>query len=225
MQELLTAARENTAAAASQADAMKRLHEAASAQERAMQEQAEAMTAVATAAAQSADIARRALTELERPYIAVEVTDPGIQVDMTGKFSFLPSQPRWEAINYGRSPAILIDRITNWKVEADGTLPYPVKPDKAKGNPFPQGCLVDRGRPYNEIHNYLADLSSYDIMLDADAWKKWRIYFHGFVRYRDILGGVYVNGFCLMFDHRGQRYVRIGPATHNYTLTEKQPGT
>ena len=79
-------------------------------------------------------------------------------------------------------------------------------------------------RSFSETHNYMADLPKYQKMLDPDAWQKWRIYFTGYVRYADLLGGIYVNGFCLMFDHLGRRFVRIGPETHNYTRTEREPG-
>jgi hypothetical protein len=217
MQQLLTAANANASAAGSQAVAMDQLRLAAEAQER-------AMAAAAEAARQSADIARRALTVLERPYIVVDVTEPGIQVDASGQFSFVGPQPRWEAFNHGRSPALLIDRLTVWLVEADGTLPYAIDPVKQRGPRFPEGCVVTPMRSFSETHNYMADLPKYQEMLDPDAWQKWRIYFTGYVRYADLLGGIYVNGFCLMFDHLGRRFVRIGPETHNYTRTEREPG-
>jgi hypothetical protein len=217
MQQLLTAAKANATAAADQATAMDRLRLAAEAQER-------ALTTTAEATRQSADIARRALTVLERPYIVVEVIEPGIQVGINGQFSFVGSQPKWEAMNVGRSPALLLDRRTVWKVEADGTLPYAIDPIRERGPRFPEGCIVTAMRSFSETHNYMADLPKYQEMLDSDAWQKWRIYFTGYVRYCDLLGGIYVNGFCLIFDHLGQRFVRIGPESHNYTSTEMEPG-
>jgi hypothetical protein len=71
----------------------------------------------------------------------------------------------------------------------------------------------------------MADLTDFARMLAPDAWQKWGIWFYGYIRYGDILGGIYVNGFCLMFDYKGRQYVRIGLATHNYNATERQPGT
>jgi hypothetical protein len=58
MAALLLVANANAAAAAGQTEAMRQLHGAAEAQERAMKEQATATTAVADAARQSAEIAR-----------------------------------------------------------------------------------------------------------------------------------------------------------------------
>jgi hypothetical protein len=73
---------------------MDALRATAQAQERVMRQQAEATAAVAEAARQSAEVAHRALTELERPYVVVEITEPGINVDAEGNFSLARSQPR-----------------------------------------------------------------------------------------------------------------------------------
>lgn len=216
MQQLLVAARTNATAAASQATAMDQLRAAAEAQER-------AMSAVAQAARQSANIARRALTILERPYVMVEVTEPGIQVAMSGQFSFVKPQPKWEAFNHGRSPALLIDRLTTWKVEADGTLPYAIDPVKQRGSLFPEGSIIAPTLSFSETHNYMADLPKYQEMLDPDAWLKWRIYFMGYVRYGDLLDGVYVNGFCLMFDHRGRPIRTDWPGNTQFYSHRKAP--
>jgi hypothetical protein len=217
MQQLLTAARDN-------ATAMAGLRAAAEAQERTMQEQATAITAVAEAARQSADIARRALTELERPYIVVRVPIADIKINEIGNYSSF-GHPRWEVCNYGRTPAILVDRITRWKVEVDGNLPYATDPNTAKGFPFPEGCLASRETPYFENHNYFIDLDGYQDIYGARAGHRHQIWFFGYLRYRDILGGVYVNGFALVYDHVGERFVHIGPPSHNYTRVEKQSGT
>jgi hypothetical protein len=218
------AAGDNATAAAAQAKAMDSLRITAEAQERAMREQVEVMAAVAEAAQQSAEVASRALTELERPYVVVEVTEPGINVDMQGNFSFVGSQPRWEAFNFGRTPAILLDRLTNWFVEADGSMPYPIDPLKQRGPQFPVGCVTAADHPFGETHNYMADLPRVQDILASGAWQKWRIFFAGYVRYGDFLGGVYVTGFCLMFDYLGRRFVRRGGDAYNYTRTETKPG-
>jgi hypothetical protein len=218
------AAGDNAIAAARQAEAMDALRTTAQAQERVMREQAEATAAVAEAARQSAEVARRALTELERPYVVVEVTEPGIVVDAEGNFSLARSQPRWEALNFGRTPAILLDRLTVWLVEADDSMPYPIDPISQRGPQFAEGCVAAADHPFGETHNYLADLARIEDVLAPGAWKKCRIFFAGYVRYSDLLGGVYVTGFCLRFDYLGRRFVRIGGDAYNYTRTEKKSG-
>jgi hypothetical protein len=217
MQKLLAAARDNASAATG-------LRAAAEAQERTMQEQAKAMTAVATAARQSADIARRALTELERPYVIVRVPISDIKVNEIGNYSSF-GHARWDVFNYGRTPALLVERITRWKVEVDGNLPYTIDPNIAKGLPFPEGCLASRETPYSENHNYFIELDGYQDIYGARAGHRHQIWCFGYLRYRDILDGVYVNGFALVYDHIGERFVHIGPPNLNYTRVEKQPGT
>lgn len=182
-EKAMQAARDNANAAAAQAQAMDSLRITAEAQQQVMQEQAKAMATVAEAARQSAEVARQSLTELERPYVVVEVTEPGIDVDAEGNFSFARSQPRWEALNFGRTPAILLDRLTRWFVERDGTMPYPIDPIKQRGQQFPVGCIAAADHAFGETHNYMADLPRVEEILTPGAWRTWRIFFVGYVRY------------------------------------------
>jgi hypothetical protein len=89
MQSLLRAARENTTAAASQAEAMGKLHAVSEAQEQVMREQTETMAAnlsltkratdaaqtSADAAKKAAGVAERALIAVERPILIVSIQD------------------------------------------------------------------------------------------------------------------------------------------------------
>ena len=79
----------------------------------------------ADAARRSAVVAERALTELERPYVVVEIIDPGIQLGDRAESGivFSAGTASWQIANYGRSPAILIDRLTAWVVEAAAAMP------------------------------------------------------------------------------------------------------
>jgi hypothetical protein len=76
MQNLLTAARDNVTAADG-------LRVAAEAQERALRTQADATVILAAAAAKSANIAEKALVELEAPFLYTKITHPGIKVTLT----------------------------------------------------------------------------------------------------------------------------------------------
>ena len=175
----------------------------------------------AEAARRSSLVAERALTELERPFLAVDVLVSGISVDMSGALSFVGERTRWAAINYGRTPAILVDRLTNWPIEAGSAMPYAIDP-VAQRPQFPAGCVSSADKPYGETANLMAE-APIQTMLDQDAWRNRRIFFNGYIRYQDLLGGLYVNGFCLVFDPLGSRFVRIGGETFNYTKTEKTP--
>jgi hypothetical protein len=118
----------------SQAEAMAGVCAAAEAQERVLQQQSAATDAVARAAQESAEIARRALTELERPFAFVEVTQSGIGPGPLCRFtiSLTGEQFRFRVVNHGRTPAFLIDRLTFWPIEAGMTArPYPIKRSRA----------------------------------------------------------------------------------------------
>jgi hypothetical protein len=225
MQKLLTVARDNAAAAASQAEAMGKLHAVSETQERVMRDQAKAMSDIANAAARSADIARRVLAELERPFIVVEVVDLGKFVNDLWIFDFSQPSAHWQVANYGRSPATLVDRILRWTIETD-PLPRAIDPSIAKGIPFPDGCVVIEGKPLRENHNLYIELNNFQEIYGTHAINgAYHVWCYGYVRYKDTVGGIYVNGFCLVFDAVGKRFVRMGPPTHNYTHVEKEPGT
>jgi hypothetical protein len=166
--------------------------------------------------------ARRALAELERPFLVVEVTEPGIEVDANGNFS-LAGRTQWAAFNYGRTPAILVERRTAWPVEAGMAMPDAVKPVRADGVQFPAGCVATDGRPYFETANLMAEAPIQRLYVPY-AWRETRIFFIGFVRYADVFGALYVSGFCFVFDHIGRRFVRTGGEEYNYTRVENRPG-
>jgi hypothetical protein len=129
----------------------------------------------AEAAQRSAAIAERALVDLERPYLVVEITSPGISVDLQGNFSFAGERPRWAAINHGRTPALLIDRITAWPIEAGGAMPSPIDPMQQQGHAFPAGCVSSADRPYDETANLMAE-ADIQTMLVPSAWRNHRIF-------------------------------------------------
>jgi hypothetical protein len=104
-------------------------------------------------------------------------------------------------------------------------MPYAIDPVGQRGPAFPGGTIIAPDKSFGETHNHMANLAGYQRWLDADAWQKWRMFFVGYIRYGDLLGGVYITGFCLMFDHLGSRFVRTGPDTHNCNRTEIEPGT
>lgn len=173
----------------------------------------------------SVSIARRALTELERPLIVVSVADPGMLVNEVFNFDFAQPSVQWEVANYGRSPVILVDRILRFVADTNPS-PNAVDSRVAKGSFFPDGCVVIEGKSIYETHNLFLEIDNYEDVYGTKAVNgPYRVWCFGYVRYKDTIGGVYVNGFCLIFDAVGKRFVRMGPPTHNYTYVEKEPGT
>jgi hypothetical protein len=172
----------------------------------------------------SISVAERALTELERPVAFVEVTESGIGADPTQKFiiGFAGMQFRYEVINYGRTPAILIERFTKWSIEEEARMPNAINPAIQRGERFPIGCVAGPDRPYDETINLFAKLDIQRV-LEPEDWENNRVFFIGYVRYSDIFDGIYTSGFCFVFDTYGKRFVRFGNNAYNYIKTEKEP--
>jgi hypothetical protein len=173
----------------------------------------------------SVKLAERALTELERPYLVVEVTRPGIAIGAMGGYSLDTEGTEWAAINYGRTPALLIDSFPHWPIEAGPAMPYAIDPVAQRGKTFPAGCVAGPDRPYHDTVEPIADADLPKLFsADADGGEH-RLFFTGYVRYGDFFGGVYLSGFCFVFEPNSERFVRIGGDAYNYNRTEKKPGT
>jgi hypothetical protein len=184
--------------------------------------QADLTRIAADAARRSALVAERALTQLERPYVIVEVTDPAIQVGDQTKdgFVFSTGIASWQIVNHGRTPAILIDRLTAWRVEAGERMPNAIDPITQPGLPFPAGCAATNRLPYREATD-LWEESAIQTLYGNPERLNHHIFFVGYIRYADFVGGHYIGGFCLKFDWRFGRFVRIGDERYNYDRAEK----
>ena len=165
---------------------------------------------VAKAAQRSASVAERALVELERPFAFVEVIDAGIGINPTTGFliGFAGQQFRFQVINYGRTPAFLIDRLTVWPIEAGSAMPYEINPETQRGPQFLAGSTAGYDRPYEESRSLSPDVCDSKRMATPQSWEENRVFFIGYVRYQDIFGNIYVNGFCFVFDTLVNRFVR-----------------
>jgi hypothetical protein len=101
-------------------------------------------------------------------------------------------------------------------------MPYEINPETQRGPQFLSGSIAGYDRPYEENRPLSPDVCDSSRMLDPQSWKDNRVFFVGYVRYRDILGNIYVNGFYFVFDPMAKRFVRIGGDGYNYIRTEKQ---
>jgi hypothetical protein len=101
-------------------------------------------------------------------------------------------------------------------------MPYEINPETQRGPQFLSGSIAGYDRPYEENRPLSPDVCDSSRMLDPQSWKDNRVFFVGYVRYRDILGNIYVNGFYFVFDTMAKRFVRIGGDGYNYIRTEKQ---
>lgn len=175
----------------------------------------------AVAARESVDMERQHLDRLERPYVFVEIEESGIQVLSGGQFRFGGVRFEYACVNYGRSVAHLTEIHTDWPILAISEMPDVVDPDRAEGWKFPIGIVSFGDKKYREQESLL--LRCEPKMLTGDAWKKYRMFFIGYIKYTDVLGGRYVTGFCACFDPIADRWILFGNENYNYQKIEKEP--
>jgi hypothetical protein len=184
-------------------------------------ETAKAATKAAIAATQSASIAERALVELERPFVLVELSDPD-PADGAGpgavQFPFRTIELR--LVNVGRMPAILTRLEYDFKPASSGSIAPPVDRTKVGGRELPAGTVSVTGRPFRETTNLFRPFPhDKNDALSTGEKSMWIV---GFVRYDDIFGNHYIAGFSQVYDRLGSRFVTRGDnRTYNYTHMEK----
>ena len=173
----------------------------------------------ARGAGRAARAAERALVDLERPQVFVEVHSAGMGVNR-GVLIF-SSEFKYRFVNYGRTVAQIIDLNLRYPIEATTSMPPALSPDDPEGRRgLPAGVVSAPGAPYEETENLFVAFGG--PLLETDGLIKNRLFFMGCVRYRDIFGAVNVVGFCFVFDPAHQLFVRIGDAPYNYIKQERK---
>lgn len=182
-----------------------------------------ATACAAHAASRSAKAAERALVDLERPIVFVEVPQAGLVVEGSdGRFSLAGGCVTYQCVNYGRTPALLTEYHPTFLILEKGCFPDPVDPSKERGRELPVGCVSAQDAPYAQTE---APMKTFPAkLLEPGAVEKYSIYFIGYVRYTDIHGGRYINGFCFLYDWIGGKFVRRGDNQYNYTKNDVGPG-
>ena len=178
---------------------------------------------VAQAGQRSSEIAERALTELEAPFISINVTTPGLRWDsINSKIAF--GNLSFTYVNYGRTPAMILEGFEDIRVVDIGVgLPLPINDER--GPPLPWGVIAppnggDAG-PFRV--NIFAHMFG-AVAEDSTLLKKKAVFFLGFVKYSDIFGNLYTQGFCFLFDHvSGNRWIEAGDERYSYCHKEKGP--
>jgi hypothetical protein len=156
---------------------------------------ADAAVSLAQAAKHRADIANQALTQLERPFLAIEVTEHGIaRDDGETKTGVL----RFRFRNVGRTSA-LITRIAR-EITFTNPMDYtdPIDPYSGRGHRVPYGVIIAPGESTREWHiqTLHAAMRAADIGIEVN---EARVFLGGYVRYRDFSGTEYLYGFNLMY--------------------------
>jgi hypothetical protein len=167
----------------------------------------------------SVQVAERALTELERPYVYVDVVD--ITAEGSSGWSLadqgIVGRFRLDIINHGRTPADLTRIHYETTPVAGGGIANAVDPATVGGRELPVGIVAVAGKPYSENETTSASVIQWSGS-QIDRHSCWVV---GFVRYRDIFGKNHITGFTRVFDPIGGRFVARGGDTYNYSRADK----
>jgi hypothetical protein len=174
------------------------------------------------AAEDSARIAARALTELERPFVGIEITSVGFSVKdpKSDPYVMLEGDLRFRFANYGRTPATIIELFDEFHVCEPGKMPDPVNPE-IEGIKFPFGFIVGANRRSPPSTRSQSEGIDQNIWLTFTAGES-ELFLIGFIRFRDIFDNRHLTGFCLRFDKRDGRFFFNGDERYNYTYEEKK---
>src|SRR5205823_3912683 len=160
----------------------------------------------------SAKIAERALTELERPFVGIEIVNTGFTVKdaKTDPYVMLGGDLVFTFANYGRTPATITELFDEFRVCGPNEAPSPINAN-GNGVKFPYGVIVGTNKNSPESSR------SQSKGIDPKVWLTFssgesELFLIGFVRFRDIFDAHHITGFCLKFDKADCRFFFNGDA-------------
>lgn len=170
----------------------------------------------------SAEVAEKMLVGYERPFLLVEVVQSGIEIE-GGSVTFGTTQYRFR--NLGRVPALITRR--DFMLGVGTEMPAPLDPQKEDGTAVVHGVAVPPGGETAAIEVGSAEpLFSAFRQIRRGYTRKGvgapKVYFHGFVEYRDLGGRGWITGFCFVHSDNADGFqplslaVRGGPDPYNY---------
>jgi len=186
-------------------------------------------------AAHAAEKASKLTLQLERPYVfvrypkagfeqrSINKTDPqtgDVEIEFVSRYGG-PLEILF--VNFGRSPAILTEiKDSYFRMNGLNVMPAPIDPDKTPGTKQAHGTVTANGDPHGITkHTYFA---FGQIRLKPDALTVDSFFFHGYVRYKDVIGNKYTLGYCAKFDPLSDKFLPVGDSRYNYTRIIKHWG-
>lgn len=164
-----------------------------------------------------------ALISAERPFVFIEVTKNGVE-HQDSRFSALTPHFAYILTNCGRTPAILLElKEEAVVVEGLADAPAALNPmsDPDRGILLPIGSVVPSNGSYRE-HGYDIQQRAADFQMLAkpDSWMYFRLFFRGFIRFKDTFGNYYVAGFQMIFSPQHNAWALRGGDEYNYCRQE-----
>jgi hypothetical protein len=170
------------------------------------------------AAKRSADVAERALTELEAPVVEIKIRDTGLKLgEVDGRLAF-------SFVNYGRTPARILEFDDAIESVPLGEAPIPPDPTGKRGRAMPYGIFTPPNGGECEEYGKIVLRSNLTGPPAGPYRSESRaMFFVGYVTYSDIFNNVFTVGFCLLYDPQRARWVFRGDEKYNYHRKEDGP--
>lgn len=175
-----------------------------------------------TATSRTAEISERALTELEAPFLAININDPGISLsDKAINFGTL----QCSIINYGRTPASILEFFANTPLVNMDDLKFatPIDPQKTRGNLMPYGVIAPPNGGETRNFPFIVIFREDFREVPPPPPSKTIPFFIGFLRYKDVLNNCFVLGFCFMYERESSQWLLAGGDEYNYCRKERSP--
>ncbi|MBL0948787.1 hypothetical protein [Brevundimonas sp.] len=151
----------------------------------------------------SADTAERALSTVERPYLAIEITKSGVVCKDRGT-TF--GKVHYIFKNLGRTPAILIRQHFTYR-RSDG-LPNHIDPIETVGTQLPYGITIASGGKSEKFKTgHALPITAMFEQRRMDEPRGDTLFLLGFVVYRDLAGNEFATGFCFAHDNESEFYL------------------
>jgi hypothetical protein len=180
------------------------------------------MEASIAVARRSTEIAERALTELEAPFLSIKITETGVprKTDAVGHdFTYI----EFCITNHGRTPARIIELVDKFDLFEDGKeWPREVHPDFATRSTMPYGVIAPPNGESQPFSNNVWYFMSGALVSDPLPLKTKNLFFLGFVRYSTVFGEIFRMGFCYKFDRFSHRWILFGDDRYKYNYCIKE---
>ena len=164
-----------------------------------------------------------ALMASERPFIFFEVTKNGIEHCESG-FNALAPHFAYVLTNCGKTPAILLE-LKEEAIVFDGVTDAPpaLNPidDKDRGILLPIGTVIPANGVYRELgYDIERRAVGFQKLAMPNSWLHSRLFFRGFLRFKDTFGNYYVTGFQMIFSPQHNAWALRGGDDANYCRQE-----
>jgi hypothetical protein len=158
-------------------------------------------------------VTERSLTELETPFIALQVTETGLRCYWKGKENYRIEEAyngiNFDFVNYGRTAAVLLGMRDKLQICAKGEMPTL---EWAADVPYPYGVLIGPEKSSAGSFRVFEDYASRDEFAEG----KRDLFLVGRLRYRDIFNNGFEMGFCAVFDRATARFLMKGDDRYKY---------